>query len=318
MVTNLIYKQLGNTGLVVSDLCLGVLTIGPLQSNLPLPQGADILSYALKRGINFFDTAKIYKTYAYIKKAVEDSGIRPVITTKSYDYTYSGMRDSVEEALDEMGIKYIDIFMLHEQESELTLKGHREAMQYLVEARHKGIVRAIGLSTHSVQGVLAGARAAEIEVIHPLINRRGLGIMDGSRDEMLAAISYACHCGKGIYAMKALGGGNLIGEAYESFQFVHELNTIHSMAVGMQSKEEVDLNISWAEGRRDSELEKRVRRQPRRLLIEEWCQGCGSCTEHCRYGALSLQGEAVAVDGSKCILCGYCARYCNDFCIKIV
>lgn len=314
----LIYKELGNTGLVVSGLCMGVLTIGPLQSNLSLPQGADVLAYALKRGINFFDTAKIYKTYPYIKKAIEDSGIRPVITTKSYDYTYAGMKDSVEEALDEMGISYIDIFMLHEQESELTLKGHREALQYLAEAREKGIVQAIGISTHSVQGVLAGARSSAVEVIHPLINRRGLGIMDGSRDEMLDAISYAYNCGKGIYAMKALGGGNLIGEAYESFQFVRSLNTIQSMAVGMQSREEVDLNISWMEGRRDIDLEKRVRQKPRRLLIEEWCQGCGSCTEHCRYGALSLKDNAAAVDGSKCILCGYCSRFCNDFCIKIV
>lgn len=312
------YKQLGSTKLVVSSLCMGVLTIGPLQNNLSLSEGADILAYALKRGINFFDTAKIYKTYAYIKKAINDTGIRPVITTKSYDYTYAGMKESVEEALDEMGLNYIDIFMLHEQESELTLKGHQEALDYLVEARQRGIVRAIGLSTHSIRGVMAGAGNPIIEVIHPLINRKGLGIMDGSRDEMLQAINYACQRGKGLYAMKALGGGNLIGEAYDSFQFVRNLPGIHSMAVGMKSRNEIDLNVDWMNGTRNEELEKRVLGQPRRLQIEDWCKGCGKCTEHCRYDALSLQDEGIVINRDKCILCGYCSQYCDDFCIKIV
>lgn len=314
----MIYQQLGNTGLVVSRLCMGVLTIGPLQNNLALDEGADLLAYAMHQGINFFDTAKIYNNYPYIKKALANSGLRPVITSKSYDYTYNGMKDSVEQALDEMGIDYIDIFMLHEQESELTLKGHREALQYLVEAREKGIVRAVGMSTHSVRGVIAGAQAPEIEVIHPLINQQGLGIMDGSRDDMLKAIAYAHATGKGIYAMKVLGGGNLLKQAYDSFAFVRDFNSIHSMALGMKNRDEIDLNIAWMEGRRVSELEARVAREPRRLIIEEECLGCGKCTENCRYGALKVEDGRASVDQEHCILCGYCSRFCEQFCIKIV
>lgn len=314
----MIYQQLGKTGIVVSRLCMGVLTIGPLQSNLPLEEGADLLVYAIQRGINFFDTAKIYNNYPYIKRALARSGVRPVITSKSYDYTYNGMKDSVEQALDEMGISYIDIFMLHEQESELTLKGHREALQYLLAAREKGMVRAVGMSTHSVRGVMAGARARDIEVIHPLINQQGLGIMDGSRDDMLNAINYAHAAGKGIYAMKALGGGNLLNDAYNSFAFVRSLASIDSMAVGMKSRDEIDLNIAWMEERRVPKLETRVARQPRRLIIEDHCLGCGKCTENCRYEALKVENGRATVEQGKCILCGYCSRFCEEFCIKIV
>ncbi len=314
----MIYRQLGHTGLVVSQLCMGVLTIGPLQNNLPLEEGAGILAYALRRGINFFDTAKTYKTYPYIKKAIEETGIRPVISSKSYDYTWQGMKDSVEEALDEMGISFIDIFLLHEQESILTLKGHRDALDFLLQARDKGIVRAVGLSTHSIKGVQAGIVSPEIEVIHPLINRRGLGIMDGNREQMLEVIHLAHNSGKGIYAMKTLGGGNLNKEAWESFRFVAENQNVDSMAVGMKSPDEVDLNISWIEGVKNSELEMKVSTHERRLHIEEWCQACGKCALHCRYEALSLQDNVMQVDASRCILCGYCARYCEEFCIKIV
>lgn len=314
----MIYQKLGRTGLVVSRLCMGVLTISPLQSNLPVDEGAELLAYAMQQGINFFDTAKIYNNYPYLKKALAMSGKRPVITSKSYDYTYSGMKDSVEQALDEMGISCIDIFMLHEQESELTLKGHREALQYLVDARDKGIVRAIGMSTHTVRGVVAGAQHPIIEVIHPLINRQGLGIMDGSRDDMLKAIAYAHEAGKGVYAMKVLGGGNLLNEAYDSFAFIRDLPTINSMALGMKSRDEIDLNLAWMEGKRVPELESKVSRQPRRLIIEEECLGCGKCTENCRYGALKVEDGRTVVDQEHCILCGYCSRFCEQFCIKII
>ena len=313
------YRPLGRTGLVVSQLCMGVLTIGPLQNNLSLQAGSEVLVYALREGINFFDTAKIYQTYPYIKKAIEISGIRPIICSKSYDYTYDGMKQSLEETLDEMGLSYIDIFMLHEQESMLTLKGHRPALDYLLEAKAKGRVKAVGISTHSVQGVLAGAQTPEIEVIHPLINQRGLGIMDGSREQMLAAIRFARLKGKGIYAMKALGGGNLNREAHAAFRYVAQNSKIDSMAVGMKSRAEIDLNIAWMEGRRDPVLEAEVQTQDKHLLIESWCEGCGTCLEHCRYGALRLTPEGVLeVKAEDCLLCGYCARFCPNFCIKIV
>ncbi|HRW12332.1 MAG TPA: aldo/keto reductase [Syntrophomonas sp.] len=315
----MLYRPLGRTGLLVSQLCLGVLTIGPLQNHLSLSAGADVLSNGLRAGINFFDTAKIYKTYPYIKKAIKDSGIRPVICSKSYDYTYAGMKQSVEEALDEMGLACIDIFMLHEQESMLTLKGHRPALDYLLDAKQKGYVKAVGLSTHSVQGVLAGAQSPEIEVIHPLLNIRGLGIMDGSREQMQAAIRYARLKGKGIYAMKVFGGGNLNREAYAACQFVAHNPNIDSLAVGMKSPAEIEVNIAWLEGRRVPELEQNVANQDKRLLIEEWCEGCGQCVEHCRYGALQLNEEGVLeVNQEACLLCGYCARFCPQFCIKIV
>ncbi|NLU50434.1 MAG: 4Fe-4S binding protein [Syntrophomonadaceae bacterium] len=312
------YSRLGRTGLVVSRLCLGVLTIGPLQENLSVEEGSRVIIHALSRGINFLDTAESYDTYPYIRRALEQSPVTPVIATKSYAYTREGMRDSVERARDTMGVRTIDIFLLHEQESEYTLLGHQEALSYLLEAKRKGVVRAVGLSTHSVKGVLAGAQHPEIDVIHPLINRAGLGILNGSREQMLAAITLAHQLGKGLYGMKALGGGNLLPQAWRAFTFVNGIPWLDAMAVGMKSIDEVELNLAWIEGRRDTVLENKVSGQMRRLHIEAWCSGCGSCVENCRYGALHLKNDRAEIETEKCILCGYCSRYCPDFCIKII
>lgn len=313
----MLYRTLGRTGLLVSRIAAGALTVSPLQLNLELNRGAEVLAAALRQGVNFIDTAQLYQAYPYIRKAMDMTGLNPVICSKSYAYTAHDMQGSLEEALDELQVSSLGLFMLHEQESELTLKGHREALEYLVKAREKGWIKGTGLSTHSVKGVLAGINSPGIDVIHAIFNRRGMGIMDGSREQMLAALRYAGRAGKGVYAMKVFGGGNLFREARVSFDYVMRFPFIDAMALGVASEEEVELNLGWCNGQVNQELELNLQRE-RSLHIESWCTGCGYCIDHCRYGALSLQDGIMAADPEACLLCGYCAAFCPDFCIKIL
>ena len=53
---------LGKTGIEVSRVGMGVLPVGPNQLALPVEEGAEIIRYALEKGINFFDTAQYYRT----------------------------------------------------------------------------------------------------------------------------------------------------------------------------------------------------------------------------------------------------------------
>ena len=64
-------KLLGNTGLEVSVAGFGVLPMGPSQLALPVEEGAEIIRHALRHGINFLDTAQYYRTYPYIRTALE-------------------------------------------------------------------------------------------------------------------------------------------------------------------------------------------------------------------------------------------------------
>lgn len=73
--------------------------------------------------------------------------------------------------------------------------------------RSEGKIAHLGLSTHYIGAVKKAAAHDDIEVIHPLINRPGLGILDGTAGQMATAIEDAALAGKGIYAMKALAGG---------------------------------------------------------------------------------------------------------------
>lgn len=313
-------KPLGKSGIKVSPLCFGVLTMGPLQSSLPVEEGAALLEHALESGINFFDTAESYGTYPYIKKAFQNSQKHVIVASKSYAYTREAMKKSVYKALEEMGLDYIDIFLLHEQESILTLKGgHGPALEYLLEAKEEGLVRAVGLSTHSPAGALAAVQAKEVDILHPLINVKGLGIRGGSRDEMAAAIEKASAAGVGIYGMKPLGGGHLISKAAEAFNYVLNLPGIISTAVGMQSRDEIDANCYYLSGQNPpSELQQKLAHQKRRLLIQDWCEGCGICVSGCSSQALVLEDSKLKVLPEKCIFCGYCGLSCPHFCLKII
>ncbi len=314
------YRTLGKTGLRVSRLCFGVLTIGPLQANLPMAEGVALLEYAASRGVNFFDTAEDYRTYPYLRSFLRKvKGLPLVIASKSYAVTAQEMGASLDRARRELDRDYIDIFLLHEQESARTLQGHHQALEFLIESKEKGIVRAVGLSTHKVAGVRAVLDRPEIDVVHPLFNVRGLGILDGSREAMLDAIKSAWGQGKGIYLMKALGGGHLLHQAEQALGYAFGQECAASVAVGMQTRAEVECNVALASGLPVPEnLQVAAARQDRRLHIEDWCEGCGQCAEICPQGALSLGADGkIHVTESLCLLCGYCAGVCPNFCVKV-
>jgi ferredoxin len=177
--------------------------------------------------------------------------------------------------------------------------------------------------------VATAAETEEVDVIHPLLNHRGLGLVGGTLEEMLAAVEKAARAGKGVYAMKVLGGGHLAGtpaEAAEAFAFVRSLRCVHAVAVGCRTREELLADIALLEGREPpADVAAALAGRPRRLFIESWCDGCGRCVEACRYGALTLGSETDMGDGAKvrvdhdgCILCAYCAAVCPGFHIKVV
>ncbi|NLW22361.1 MAG: 4Fe-4S dicluster domain-containing protein [Tissierellia bacterium] len=311
--------KLGNTDIEVSRLCFGSLTMTPFQANLTIEEGAYLIQYAYEKGINFLDTAEIYDNYRYIREGLKGINREDyVIATKCYAYTKDMAQKSLDTALKELDTDYIDIFMLHEQESIHTLRGHWEAIEYFLKAKSKGKIKAIGISTHRIEGVLGAIQLEEIEVIHPIVNKYGLGIQDGNIDDMLKVLKDAFNRGKGIYGMKPLGGGHLIDQVQEAFNFVKNIPYIHSFAIGMQSKEEIDCNIHLLEtGLIPEEFKVYLQRKKRRLIVADYCIGCGNCVDTCKQGGIKLV-DGKAKPNGNCILCGYCARNCPEFCIKVV
>jgi len=313
------YAWLGKTGIQVSRICFGTLTAGPLQANLTLEEGATLMAEAIERGINFFDTAQLYETYPYLRRAMEITGKKDiVISTKTYAYTRQLAQEALEQARRELNRDVIDIFMLHEQESIHTLRGHREALEYFFEQKQKGVIRAVGASMHRIAAVESALQVG-LDVIHPLLNMEGLGIMDGTRAQMEQAVRQAHDRGIGVFSMKPLGGGNLFRSAEECLQYAFSLPWVDSVALGMQSVEELSANLEFFEtGKFSPKARAELENKVRRLHIDDWCEGCGTCVERCGQKALFLKDGKAVCDHSRCILCGYCASTCPAWAIKVV
>ena len=310
--------KLGWNGPQVSEVCFGSLAISPLQGRVSTDEGVAVFRYAASMGIDWVDTAEIYDNYAQLAPVLREFPNVKVVS-KSYSVTAEEMTKSIEKARKQLNRDVIDFFFLHEQESGLTLKGHQKAWECLLKAKEKGIVSYTGISTHAVRGVRDGALQPGLDVIHPIINYQGLGIIDGTLQDMLGAIDFASQLGIGMYAMKIFGGGHLARDPEKAISFVRKIKGVQAMALGMSSTKEVDYNLSVIEGKEISdELRSIVLNRKRKLYIADWCQGCGKCVEICSQKALFIENEKVKVNAEKCVLCGYCGRVCPHFCLKIV
>lgn len=305
---------LGQTKLNVTPVGFGVLTIGPWQMNLPIPEGASILRYAIDQGINFLDGAQYYQTYPYIKKALRGLQKEVIIASKSLSCTYEGMKSAIEEARHEMDRDYIDIFMLHEVREGLDWMNRSAAWEYLQEAKSEGLVKAIGLSTHHVDVADFASSVQEIDVIFPLINFRSMGIRNnlssGTKEDMAAAILKASLVGKGVFGMKVFGGGNLTGEYQEAIRYVRDLPGINSIMIGFGHFEEIDRIIEMMEGTIDPNYIPEI--SHKKIRIDQGdCISCLACIRRCPNHALFLNAEGKAdVNHNLCITCGYCAPMC--------
>ncbi|MGB4439742.1 MAG: aldo/keto reductase [Sedimentibacter sp.] len=311
---------LGNTGFEVTEICFGCLPFGPLQKNLSVEEAAGILSYGLDMGINFIDTAQMYKTYDHIKLALASRKDKPIIATKSAAASYEDMDAAVKEALDGLGVDHIDIFHLHSAKMDTGLfevrKGALECLKYYKKI---GTIKAIGVSTHNVKLVEICADNDDIDVVFPLINRVGRGLLNGTVEDMENAISKCEKNGKGIYLMKALGGGTLIDEYEKSMEFARSLNKNYAIAIGMISKEEVLFNVNYFNGERNLEGIIKIKNRKQVVVTKNVCVGCRTCVDNCHSGAITMQDDKKAlIDQSKCIQCGYCIASCPNFAIRMI
>jgi len=235
----------GHTGLTVSRLCFGTAYLGPLGDRLTPETGGELLAQAFELGVTFWDTSDDYGTHPHIAAALRRvPREQVVIASKTYE-----PEGAVERALHELGTDYLDIMLIH-CVGLSWIEPAREAMAVLERAKERGLLRVVGFSTHSAEVARRAAGWPEVEVLLGIVNSTGTWaegeqVEDGTIAEMLEGLERAHAAGKGVYAMKVLGRGDLASDPAEAIRFAARLPYVHSLCIGMRNLYEVRQNLAF-------------------------------------------------------------------------
>lgn len=182
------YKNLGNTDLKVSTICLGTMTWGEQNTQ---EEGFDQMDYALDKGVNFWDTAELYsvppkpETFGHteiiignwFKKTKKRKDVilatkvcgpmRAYVRGGGYQYGKKNITEAIEGSLKRLQTDYIDLYQLHWPERDTNMFGrlgyeHTEKEDWnrfedILETLQKfidnGKIRYLGLSNETPWGV---------------------------------------------------------------------------------------------------------------------------------------------------------------------
>ena len=175
---------LGSTGIKVSRLALGTGTTASAAPRIRRASGstglAGLLGYGYGAGVNFFDSADQYGSHPHVAEALRQVGRQnAVVLTKTHAQTAAEMRADLDCFRRELGTEMLDIVLLHNKQSGSWTTECAGAMEELSRAKETGIIRAHGVSCHTLAALKLAARTPWVDVDSARVNPDG--IRDGLR-----------------------------------------------------------------------------------------------------------------------------------------
>jgi predicted aldo/keto reductase-like oxidoreductase len=118
------------------------------------------------------------------------------------------------------------------------------ALRAWCEAKESGLVRAVGLTTHSTRVLRQAVDVPEVDVVCTTLNLTGMVVEDGSLAEHLDAIRAVHDAGKGVYVIKLLHAGRLVERADEAIRWAFQHHAfIDAWNIGMYGTGDVARNL---------------------------------------------------------------------------
>lgn len=223
------YNLLGNTGLMVSELCLGTMTFGgrgfwTAIGTLPQDQVNEIVKISVDSGINFIDTANVYSeglSEQMTGQAIRDLGLKRdelVIATKVRGRMGEGPNDSglsrkhilqqADESLQRLGMDYIDLYQIHGFDAITPFEETLEALDSLVQS---GKVRYIGCSNLAAWQLMKALGISEREKLARFVSLQAYYTIAG-RDLERELVPLMKDQDVGLMVWSPLAGGILSGK----------------------------------------------------------------------------------------------------------
>ncbi|MGI8870548.1 MAG: aldo/keto reductase [Mycobacteriales bacterium] len=223
-------RRLGGTGVEVSALSVGTAPLGNLFRAVSDADAAATVEAALGAGLRYFDTAPLYghglaerrvgtalrgrrdvvlstKVGRLLRPAEGvDGGVFDIVpdAVPVFDFSGDGVRRSLEESLQRLGLDHVDVVYLHDPDDHVR-QALDEAYPALHELRAAGVVKAIGVGMNGPAVPTRFVRETELDALI-LAGRYTLLDRTGAR-ELIAACRER---GTSIIAAAVLNSGILV------------------------------------------------------------------------------------------------------------
>jgi aryl-alcohol dehydrogenase-like predicted oxidoreductase len=245
---------LGKTGLKVSRVCLGTGMVGWMRQSNQTRLGKDkfeaLIRAAYERGIRVFDLADTYGSHPFVAPALKDVDRESYTIITKIWWAPEGIPEKerpeadvvVARFLKELKTDYIDVVLLHCLESAKWPQELRRYMDTLARLKEKGIIRAHGVSCHSLGALKAAAKEPWVDSVNTRINAYGVA-MDGPVEKVAPVLKQLHKAGKGVVGMKLIGEGrfrNSDEKRDRSVSYVLGLGCVDVLNVGFEKVEEID------------------------------------------------------------------------------
>ncbi len=245
---------LGQTGLKPSRLCMGTGMSGGQRSSNQTRQGREkfqaLLASAYERGVRMFDLADLYGSHSYLIPALKGVDRKNFVITSKLWWIGGGLPEPERPEADvvlarflkEIQSDYLDILLLHCVSSPNWPTDLRHYMDTLAKLKEKGLVRALGVSCHSVAALEAAAKEPWVDVVYARINHTGAS-MDGTPEKVVPVLKKIHAGGKGVVGMKLIGEGRYRNSdelRNEAVKFVLGLGCVDVLNVGFEKTTEID------------------------------------------------------------------------------
>ena len=255
-------RKLGTTGMQVSCLGLGTVKFGRNQevkypADFELPSDREItalLEASREAGINLLDTAPAYGSSEERLGRLLPDRDQWLLCTKvgevfsggrsHFDFSARHVRESVELSLRNLRTDYLDLVLIHSDGKDLDILERSGCLETLEQFRAKGLLRAIGMSSKTIEG---GLRAIQlVDVLMLTYNRT-----DTSQAPVIAKAQEA---GRGVLIKKGLASGHAVsddntdrgGAVAENFRFLLQPAGVSSVIVGTINPRHLRENIAAA------------------------------------------------------------------------
>jgi len=116
-------------------------------------------------------------------------------------------------------------------------------MDILDDLKSKGIIKAHGVSVHSLDAMKTAVADPWVDVLHARINPYGIAMDKPDPEEVVEVIHQMHSKGKGVIGMKLVGNGDLRNESEKidhSLRFVLGLGSVDMMIIGFETSEQID------------------------------------------------------------------------------